>query len=171
MRQSAVWTLAGLASILGGAIDIAGPAFYPHLAEPARNGVYVLIDVLLLFGLLGLQSATWRRTGWPGLLGFVVAVAAVLLVRTSSAQIFGPASYMIAAAAWSLAMVVIGVALLATGRSFQMAALLWIAALVVGLGGLVLKTGDLTHRIAAWCFALAFVATGVRLVREAKVAA
>lgn len=171
MRLTTVWILAGLASIVGGAIDILGPAVYPHLSEPARNGVYVLIDLLLLFGLLGLQSATWRRTGWLGLVGFVVAVAAVLLVRTNSAHIFGAASSTISAAAWSIGMVVMGAALLISRGSFQMASLLWIAALVVGLGGLLLKAGDLPHRVATWCFALGFVATGVTLVREARTAA
>jgi hypothetical protein len=47
--------------VVGGLIDLAGPWLYPRLAEPANQAVYVLIDVLLLFGMLG--SAVERGTG------------------------------------------------------------------------------------------------------------
>ena len=67
MRQETVWRLAGLAAVIGGLIDLVGPLVYPHLAEPARQSTYVLIDLLLLFGMLGVQSVAGRATGWLGL--------------------------------------------------------------------------------------------------------
>ena len=98
MRQETVWRLAGVAAVLGGLIDLVGPLLYPHMAQPARLLTYVLIDVLLLFGMLGVQSVAGRAMGWLGLLGFVIAVTGVLLVRTSAAGIWGAASYTVASA-------------------------------------------------------------------------
>ena len=168
MRQQIVWRLAGVAAVAGGLIDLVGPLFYPHLAEPLKLSTYVLIDVLLLFGMLGVQSVAGRAMGWPGLVGFVVAVSGVLLVRTSAAGIWGAASYTVASAIWSIGMVVISVALLSKRGPFRMAAALWIAAFVIGLAGLALKDQGLAHRLAAWCFALGFVAAGVILARTAS---
>ncbi|KQY29371.1 hypothetical protein ASD38_08430 [Caulobacter sp. Root487D2Y] len=168
MRQQTIWRLAGLAAVLGGTIDLFGPLLYPHLAEPVRLSTYVLIDVLLLFGMLGVQSVAGRVMGWPGLVGFVIAVSGVLLVRSSAAGIWGAASYTVASAVWSIGMVVVGAALLAGKGPFRAPAALWIAAFVIGLAGLALKDQGLAHRLAGWCFALGFVAAGVILARTAS---
>lgn len=168
MRQQTIWRLAGLAAVLGGLIDLVGPLFYPHLTQPVRLSTYVLIDVLLLLGMLGVQSVAGRVMGWPGLVGFVIAVSGVLLVRTSAAGIWGGASYAVASAIWSIGMVVVGAALLAQKGPFRVAAALWIAAFLIGLAGLALKDQGLAHRLAGWCFALGFVAAGVILARTAS---
>ncbi|MDI1365549.1 MAG: hypothetical protein PSX79_11905 [bacterium] len=168
MRRGTLWILAGVAAILGGLVDLTGPLLYPHLAEPARQAVYVLIDGLLLFGLLGLQSATGRAIGWLGLAGFVAAVSAVLLVRSSATNVLGPQTYMLASSLWSIAMAVIGVALLRARAPYKVAAGLWIAALVIGLAGLALKDQGLAHRLAAAAFALASVALGLGLIRQGR---
>ena len=168
MRQETVWRLAGVAAIAGGLIDLIGPLLYPHLSEPLRLSTYVLIDVLLLLGMLGVQSLAGKAMGGLGLVGFVIAVAGVLLVRTSAAGIFGAASYMIASSIWSIGMVVISAALLLGKGPFRMASALWIATLVIGLAGLALKDQGPIHRLAGWCFALGFVAAGVILARTSS---
>jgi hypothetical protein len=168
MRQETVWRLAGVAAVVGGLTDLVGPLLYPHLAEPARQAAYVLIDGFLLLGLLGVQWVAGRALGWPGLIGFVIAVAGVLLVRSSSAGIWGAASYAVASGLWSIGMAVIGATILSRRAPFRMAAALWIAALVIGLAGLALKDQGPAHRLAAWCFALGFVAAGVILARTAS---
>ncbi len=168
MRQETVWRLAGVAATLGGLIDMVGPLFYPHLAQPLRLSTYVAIDVLLLFGMLGVQSVAGQAMGWPGLIGFVIAVSGVLLVRTSAAGIWGAASYTVASAIWSIGMVVMGAALLSKGGPFRVASALWIAAFVIGLAGLALKDQGLVHRLAGWCFALGFVVAGASLARTAS---
>ena len=168
MRQQTIWRLAGVAAVLGGLIDLFGPLAYPHLTDPVRLSTYMLIDLLLLFGMLGVQSVAGRLMGWSGLVGFVIAVSGVLLVRTSAAGIWGAASYTVASAVWSIGMVVVGAVLLARKGPFRAASALWIAAFVIGLAGLALKDQGLAHRVAGWCFALGFVAAGVILAKTAS---
>ena len=168
MRRETLWVLAGIAAVVGGLTDLVGPLLYPHLAEPARQGVYVLIDVLLLFGMLGLQSAAGPTMGWPGLAGFVVAVTAILLVRSSATHVLGPQTYMIASSLWSIGMVMMSICLLLARATFRIPAILWIAAFVIGLAGLVLKDQGLAHRLAAASFALASIALGMDLIRLAR---
>ena len=170
MRRETLWTLAGVAAFAGGLVDLAGPLLYPHMAEPARQAVYVLIDALLLFGMLGLQSAAGRMMGWPGLAGFIVAVTAILLVRSSATHVLGPQTYRIASSLWSTGMVMMSVCLLLARAPFRAPAVLWIATLVIGLAGLALKDQGLAHRLAAACFALAFVALGIQLIRQGRTA-
>lgn len=166
MESRSVLRLAGVAAIAGAAVDILAPlAIYPRLVEPWPHLVYVIIDLLLLFGMLGARALTARTTGPLALAGFVLAVFGVMLVRTSSAEIFGEASYLIASSIWSVGMVVWGLDLLRVKGQLRTAAGLWIAALAIGLVGLALKDhGPIAH-LAKLSFIVGFVAVGVDLIK------
>ena len=166
MESRSVLRLAGIATIIGAAIDIVAPfVIYPRLVAPWPHLVYVLIDLLLVCGMLGIRSVSGRSTGPLALAGFIVALLGVMLVRTSSAGIFGEASYMIASSVWSIGMVLWSVDLLRARGAFRIAAGLWIATLVIGLAGLVLKDhGPIAH-VAKMSFILGFIAAAVDLFK------
>lgn len=165
MERASTLRLAGAAVLLGVAIDVVAPfLIYPRLVEPQPHLVYVLIDLLLLIGMLGARALSARATGLLGLAGFVLAVLGVLLVRTSSAEVFGAASYVIASAVWSIGMAVWAADLLRV-RVLRLAAGLWIAALLVGLAGLALKDHGPVAHMAKMTFLLGFVAVGVQLFK------
>lgn len=166
MESRSVLRLAGVATLVGAAIDIVAPfLIYPRLSQPWPHLVYVIIDLLLLFGMLGVRSVSGRSTGALGLVGFVLALMGVMLVRTSSAEIFGEASYLIASSVWSIGMVLWAVDLL-RAKLFRISAGLWIAALAIGLAGLALKDhGPIAH-VAKMSFILDFVVAGVELIRN-----
>ncbi|MET3663726.1 hypothetical protein [Caulobacter sp. 1776] len=165
MERRSVLRLAGAATLIGAAVDIVAPfLIYPRLVEPQPHLVYVAIDLLLLFGMLGVRSATARSTGTLALAGLAIAVLGVMLVRTASAKIFGEASYVIASSVWSIGMVVWAVDLL-RAKVLRVAAGLWIAALVIGLAGVALKDHGPVAHVAKMSFILGFIAAGVGLIR------
>ena len=165
MQQRTVLRLAGAAVIVGAAIDVVAPfLIYPRLVEPQPHLVYVTIDLLLMIGMLGVWSASQRTASILGLVGFVLGLLGVMLVRTSSAKIFGEASYMIASSVWSIGMVIWAVDLL-RAKVFRAPAALWIAALVIGLAGLAMKDhGPIAH-VAKMSFIVGFIVAGIDLVR------
>jgi uncharacterized membrane protein YsdA (DUF1294 family) len=165
MHNRTILRLAGAATIVGSAIDIVAPfLIYPRLVDPQPHLIYVLIDLLLLFGMLGVWSASQRSASALGLAGFVLALLGVMLVRTSSAQIFGAASYVIASSVWSIGMAVWAIDLLRTGV-FRIPAGLWIAALVIGLVGVALKDhGPIAH-VAKMSFIVGFIIAGLDLIK------
>ncbi len=122
------------------------------------------IDLLLMFGMLGVWSASQRAASPLGLAGFVLALLGLMLVRTSSARMFGEASYMIASSVWSIGMVVWAVDLL-RAKTFRIAAGLWIVALVIGLVGVALKDHGPVAHVAKMSFILGFIAAGVDLIK------
>jgi len=124
----------------------------------------VAIDLLLTFGMLGVWSASRRSAGVLGLAGFILSLLGVMLVRTSSAKIFGEASYMIASSVWSIGMVVWAFDLL-RARTFRIAAGLWIAALVIGLVGVALKDHGPVAHVAKMSFMLGFIVASVDLIK------
>ena len=165
MDDRSVLRLAGGATIIGAVIDIVAPfVIYPHLVEPQPHIVYVAIDLLLMFGILGVWSTSQRAASLLGLGGFVLALLGVMLVRTSSAMMFGEASYLIASSVWSIGMVVWAVDLL-RAKTFRIAAGLWIVALVIGLVGVALKDHGPVAHVAKMSFILGFIAAGVDLIK------
>lgn len=166
MERASTLRLAGVAVLVGAAIDIVAPfLIYPRLTGTQPHLVYVLIDLLLLIGMLGVRALTAWSAGALGLIGFVMALLGVMLVRTSSAKIFGEASYMIASSLWSIGMVVWAIDLL-RAKTLRIAAGLWIAALVIGLVGVALKDhGPIAH-VAKMSFIAGFVCAGVSLIRN-----
>lgn len=165
MKQASVLRLAGAATLVGAAVDIVAPfLIYPHLVGTQPHLVYVAIDLLLMIGMLGVWSASQARASILGLIGFVLGLLGVMLVRTSSAKIFGEASYMIASSIWSIGVVVWGLDLL-RAKTFRVSAGLWIAALVVGLVGLALKDHGPVAHVAKVSFIAGFVCAGLGLIR------
>lgn len=165
MDDRAVLRLAGGAVVGGALIDIVAPfVIYPRLVEPQPHLVYVAIDLLLMIGMLGVWSASRRTASVLGLVGFVLGLLGVMLVRTSSARMFGEATYVVASSVWSIGMAVWALDLL-RARTFRVAAGLWILALAIGLAGLALKDhGAITH-IAKMSFIAGFVCAGLHLIR------
>ena len=165
MQGRGVLRLAGAAAMIGAAIDIVAPfLIYPCLSGTQPHLVYVLIDLLLLFGMLGVWSASQRAASAFGLVGYVVALLGVMLVRTSSAQIFGAASYVIASSVWSIGMVIWAIDLL-RAKLFRVPAGLWVVALAIGLAGLALKDhGPIAH-VAKMSFILGFFLAGLDLIK------
>jgi len=165
MQSRSVLRLAGAATILGAAIDVVAPfLIYPRLVDPQPHLVYVAIDLLLMFGMLGVWSASRAGASALGLVGFVLGLLGVMLVRTSSAKIFGEASYMIASSLWSIGMVIWAVDLL-RAKAFRIPAGLWIAALVIGLAGLAMKDHGPVAHVAKMSFILGFIVAGVQLIK------
>lgn len=164
-EQRTVLRLAGAAAIVGAAVDLVAPfAIYPRLVDPQPHFVYVAIDFLLMIGMLGVWSASRRTAGALGLAGFGLALLGVMLVRTSSARMFGDATDMIASSVWSIGMAVWALDLL-RAKAFRIAAGLWVAALVIGLVGLALKDHGPVAHVAKMSFMLGFVVAGAELIR------
>jgi len=165
MQDRTVLRLAGVAVLAGSAVDIVAPfLIYPHLVQPQPHLVYVAIDLLLMIGMLGVWSASRRTASALGLIGFVLGLLGVMLVRTSSAKIFGEASYMIASSIWSIGMVVWAIDLL-RAKTFRISAGLWIAALVIGLVGVALKDHGPVAHVAKMSFIAGFVCAGFGLIK------
>jgi len=171
MERGSTLRLAGAAVLVGAASDIVAPfLIYPRLSGTQPHLVYVAIDLLLLVGMLGVRSLTARSAGVLGLVGFVLALAGVMLVRTSSAMIFGEASYLIASSVWSIGMAIWALDLLRT-RTLRLAAGPWVAALVIGLAGAALKDHGPVAHVAKMSFILGFILAGVQLIRTRRDAA
>ncbi len=164
MKTADAVRLAGAAAALGGALRVAA-AFIPLVpGDLELELLYFVIDVALLFGLIGIYAAECERLGWLGLIGFVVAATGLASIVGPDTDIAGIDIYATASAIISIGLSILAVALLLCGRLPRWIPALWIASLLAGIAASVLPdTAQTAVLIASVLFALGFLGAGVAL--------
>ncbi|NOT39879.1 MAG: hypothetical protein HOP13_05245, partial [Alphaproteobacteria bacterium] len=153
MNDRSLFRLAGAAAMLGGAMRVA-TAFVPWAPGVAwLEAVAFAIDVLLLFGLMGVYLAHRAVLGWAGLAAFVLAVIGIASIVGPDAAVFGIDTYLAGVHAISVGLAVLGLVML-SARVETIAAIFWLASLGVGLAGGFIGQGAAGFLIGGILFAL-----------------
>lgn len=166
-----LFILAGMAAIGGGLARIF--AAFPLLTDPTDlEWLYTAIDVLLLFGLIGIYLARAERLGFLGLASFGVGVAALSFIGGPDADPFGFSTYEQGATVLAIAMAGLSLAWLRAGERPIWAPLCWFGSVLAAgvLGRLPAPLPDYALTVAGVLFGAGFVLAGLPLinVRDAR---
>jgi hypothetical protein len=167
MNAQHLFRLAAVAAIAGGGARVFSA--FPLLEDPiAREWLYAAIDVLLLFGLIGIYLARADKLGMLGLASFAVGVAALSFIGGPDADPFGFSTYEQGAATLLIALLGLSLAWLRSGQRPLWAPGCWFgSAIAVGvLGALPAPAPDYAFMAAGVLFGAGFVAAGVDLLRR-----
>lgn len=167
VKAHVLFRAAGAAALAGGALRIASSL--PLLEDPtALESLYTAIDVLLLFGVIGIYLARAERLGLLGFASFGVAVAALSFIGGPDADPFGFSTYQEGAAALAIAMVGLSIAWLRVRERPLLPPLLWFAS-VIAAGVLAMLPAPLPNyglMAAGVLFGAAFMSAGWDLLRR-----
>jgi hypothetical protein len=160
-----LFRLAGLAAVVGGALRIV--ASLPlTLHANAAEALYDVVDILLLFGLMGIYLARAEALGSLGLAAFAVAVASLSFIGGPDSDPFGFSTYQEGATALAIAMGGLALAWVSRGQRPLWPALFWFGSLIVGgLLGYFPAISSLGLAAAGAFFGAGFVAAGLDLLR------
>jgi len=167
MNPLQLFRLAGAAAIAGGAARIFSA--FPLMSDPVgREWLYTAIDVLLLFGLIGVYLARADKLGMLGLTSFAVGVAALSFIGGPDADPFGFSTYEQGAATLLIALLGLSLAWLRTGQRPLWAPGCWFgSAIAMGvLSALPAPAPDYAFMAAGALFGAGFIAAGVDLLRR-----
>jgi hypothetical protein len=166
MTPATAYRLAGLCAVLGGLLRLFSPLAAGWLDMQALQVVWLVNDVLLLLGLVGIYGYSRKLLGLTGMVGFAVAVIGVLIVRSAGAEVFGEHTYGYGAVVWTIGMAVLAFPMLLRGVGHMIAAGLWTLALIIGIFS-VLRPGESWGvPLAAVSFSLGYIAAGLPLFRN-----
>ena len=109
--MSGLITIAARCAIIGGVLRIVA-SFIAYIPEsPWLEGYYAVIDICLMFGLIGIFAQTVDKIGAWGKLGWTIAMIGQASIIGPDARMFGIDFYMAGSvilltglAIWSLAM-------------------------------------------------------------------
>ena len=125
-------TFGAAAAIAGGGLRIIS-TFIPYEAGSASlEALYGVIDLCLLFGLLGVYLATAEKVGLAGLGFFLVAMSGLASIVGPDAQAFGVDFYRAGALVFVIGLAGFSVQLL-RGGMLAPSAMLWIVTLACSL--------------------------------------
>ncbi len=129
--------------------------------------LYTGIDVLLLFGLIGIYLARAERFGFLGLASFAVAVAALSFIGGPDADPFGFSTYQEGAMALAIALVGMSIAWLRAGERPLAAPACWFASIIAAgvLGMLPQPLPNYGLIAAGVLFGAGFISAGLDLMR------
>ncbi len=166
MNKSTLLRLSAVAAIVGGALRVADAFLTTAVAVHIQQLCYFVTDLMLLFGLCGIYLSRSNRLGLTGLLGFAVSVTGILMVRSSALSLFGLSAYLVGATVTLLGIVVIGAAMLIHAAFPQLAPILWIASLIIGVIGLLPSAMSWGVTLAGVTFGIGFIAAGICLFSD-----
>lgn len=167
MKYSLLYKLAGVAAIVGGLARIF--ASFSLVTDPvSTEWLYDAIDMLFLFGIVGVYLDRAEALGFMGLAGFGVAVAALSFIGGPDANPFGFNTYEQGAAALAIGVAGLSIAWLRVGERPIIAPLCWIGSLAAAglLGMLPAPLPNYGFIVAGVLFAAGFICAGLSLVRR-----
>ncbi len=164
MKTQDVLRLAGAAAALGGALRVAAAIIPAHPDSPQLELLYFVIDLSLLFGLIGIYAQECERLGWVGLVGFVAAASGLASIVGPDADVFGFNIYAAAVGVIGIGLAVMSVAMIWSGRLPRWIPALWIASLLAGIApNFAPDRSQAAFLVAGVLFALGFLGAGVVL--------
>lgn len=169
MTSSALFRLAAFAAIAGGLLRIVSA--FNWLADPVMlEWLYTVIDVLFLFGLIGIYLDRFEKLGFLGLASFAVAVAALSFIGGPDADVFGFSTYEQGATTLAIAMVGFALAWLRAGERPLWAPLSWFGSVIAAgvLGMLPAPLPDYGFMAAGVLFGAGFVLAGSTLLARRR---
>jgi hypothetical protein len=166
MSSAALIRLGGLAAIVAGLLRAAS-AFLPAM-EPsvALEWLYLLIDVLLLFGLLGVYAYQHAESGIWGFAGFLLAVTGLESIGGPDGKIGDVDIYTAGATLVGIGLVVLAVGSWRGQKLPRYVPTLWVFSTVVGTSGFLVPRSTVPFQIAGVALGLGFVGAGIRLWSE-----
>lgn len=165
MNYATLYRLSGVAAIAGGLLRIFS-AVAQIGDQVTLEWLYTAIDVLLLFGLIGIYLSRTERLGFLGLASFGVAVASLSFIGGPDADVFGFSTYEQGAAALAIAMVGLSIAWLQRGEQPLWAPACWFGSVIcVGMLNFIPAMSQYGFTVAGILFGLGFALAGWTLVR------
>jgi hypothetical protein len=167
MNAVQLFRLSGASAIAGGALRIVSAL--PLSADPTQQQwLWVIIDILLTLGLIGIYVSRSEKLGFLGLMSFAIAMAALSFIGGPDADPFGFSTYEQGAATLMIALIGLSIAWLRAKEKPLAPPLCWFgAALAAGvLGMLPAPLPDYAFMVAGILFGAGFVLAGLPLLRR-----
>jgi hypothetical protein len=157
-----LFRIAGVAAMAGALLRLVTAIPSILAGRQGREGLYLTVDLLLLFGLFGLFAHQARLRRGIGPLGFAIAVLGFVLIRTGP-RIGAFATYEFAASVLAIGLAVMAASVIRVHGWMRATGAAWIASLVVGLVGAALRA-PFGFLAASLLFCLGFAFAGMLLL-------
>lgn len=132
--------------------------------------LYLIIDVLLLLGLLGIYAYQHEQVGKLGFAGFLPALIGTASIIGPDGKLGSVDLYVAGSLLISLGLCVFSLGVWRAGMLPRAVPLLWIASTVIGIGGFLVNGPPITFLLAGVAFGLGFMLAGLKIWQSLRCA-
>jgi hypothetical protein len=162
MSSTNLIRLGGLAAIVAGILRGIN-SFLPSSNNPniTTSILYLLTDIFLLFGIMGIYSFQHRESRSWGLFGFLLAVVGIAIIRTGATS--GVSLYPIGASTFTVGMSLFAVGSWIAKELPRWVSVLWVLSTIVGFIGYFIPGLNLLFVISGAIFGIGFAGAGMKI--------
>jgi hypothetical protein len=163
MTRGSLFRLGAIAAMSAGLLRI-GSSFLGYTEPgPAREILYLTIDLCILFGLLAIYFYQYVELGKTGAAAFVVALSGAAIIVGPDGSIGSVPMYPLGSALLLLGLSAMAIAGWRAALIPRYALVSWLAALVLGAGTTVPGTPSALFLLAGLAFGLGFLGAGLKI--------
>jgi hypothetical protein len=162
MSSTNLIRLGGLAAIVAGILRGIN-SFLPSSNNPniTISILYLLTDIFLLFGIMGIYGFQHQQSRSWGLFGFLLAIVGIAIIRTGS--ISGVNLYPVGASIFTVGMSLFAVGSWIAGKLPRWVSVLWVLSTIVGFLGYFIPGLNLLFVISGVIFGIGFAGAGMKI--------
>jgi hypothetical protein len=123
--------------------------------------LYLLTDIFLLFGIIGIYGFQYRESRSWGFFGFLLAIVGIAIIRTGS--IAGINLYPIGASIFTVGMSLFAVGSWIANKLPRWVSILWVLSTIVGFMGYFLPSLNLLFVMSGVIFGIGFAGAGIKI--------
>jgi hypothetical protein len=150
----------GLAAMIAGLLRGVN-SFLPSSSGLTSELLYLLTDIFLVFGVIGLYGFQHQESGWWGFWGFVLAIIGITVIRTGI--IAGVKMYAIGALIFAAGLILLALGSWVANKLPRWVAGLWIFSTMLGFIGYFLPGFSVLFAISGVLFGVGFAVGGLQV--------
>ncbi|WP_309738465.1 MULTISPECIES: hypothetical protein [unclassified Chamaesiphon] len=161
MSSTNLIRLGGLSAIFAGILRGVNSFLASSNPNVTISILYLLTDIFLLFGIVGIYSFQYRQSRSWGLCGFLLAIVGIAIIRTGS--IAGVSLYPIGASIFTVGMSLFAIGSWIARKLPRWVSVLWILSTIVGFMGYFIPGLKLLFVLSGVIFGIGFAGAGMKI--------
>jgi hypothetical protein len=150
----------GLAAMIAGMLRGIN-SFLPSSSGLTIEFLYLLTDIFLVFGIMGLYGFQHQESGWWGFLGFLLAIIGIAVIRTR--EIEGINMYAIGALIFAAGLVLFAIGSWFANKLPRWVSIFWTLSTIIGFVGYFSPGFSLLFVISGVLFGVGFTGAGLNV--------
>ncbi|WP_373538734.1 hypothetical protein [Chamaesiphon sp.] len=161
MSSTNLIRLGGLAAIVAGILRGINSFLSSSNPNITTSILYLLTDISLLFGIMGIYSFQHQESRLWGVYGFIFAIVGIAIIRTGS--ISGTNLYPIGASIFTVGMSLFAVGSWIARKLPHWVSVLWVLSTLVGFMGYFIPGLNLLFVLSGVIFGIGFAGAGMKI--------
>jgi hypothetical protein len=163
MSSTSLIRLGGLAALLAGILRGINSFLPSNISIVTLEILYLITDVLILFGLMGIYGFQHQESGWWGLGGFVLATTGTGIIIGPDGLIGGVNMYAVGSLILAAGLILLAIGSAIARRLTGWIPVGWVLSTIIGFIGYFAPSLSLLFMVSGVIFGISFAGAGFQI--------